>query len=243
MAVSTIQLTARDERLLKWIGEQFTVNQRELEALMLVDAANHGLRQPGKYLARDTLQRWKQAGWIQTLYALRRGIHLYLTAQGIRLTDLPYAPRTPGKADMAHLTHQDGVNRVRLYLEKAAWEQGQLCRWVSERTLLQQQQVTRQTQPHQPLAHRPDGVVDWGEACIAIEVECSHKRADRVKQILEAYLYSTEYHHAYFFCDTPAIEHTIQRTWQYLLNTLPSHDQAALHTKVVVMALPAYANA
>jgi hypothetical protein len=238
-----IQLTARDTRLLQWVGEQFVVNVRELERLVVMDAQHQGLVPAGKYLGRDTLRRWKQAGWVETLHVLKRGSHVFLTALGTRLTGLPYAPRTPGKADLAHLTHQDGVNKVRLYVEKTAWEQKQACRWVSERTLLQQQLLARQSQPHQLLPHRPDGIVYWEAMCIAIEVERSHKRVDRLRHILEGYLYSTNYHQAYFFCDTPALEQAVQHHWAAVVATLPVHEQSTLQNKVVVMALPWYANA
>ena len=223
-----MKVTERDLRLLAWIGEQFIVNIRELDGVIQFDAQKHHLPTVGKHFTRDTVHRWKDAGLIKTSYQLRRGSHVFLTAQGIRATDLPFSPRTPSVSDVAHLTHHDSVNRVRLHLEKQMWQAHHTMRWVSERALMQHQRKGIK-------AHRPDGVMMVGEHIIAVEVEKAYKRPSKLKQILQEYLYSIHYTQTRYYCETSAIQQSIQRGIDKLLADLPSQQQTQLHDKVVAL--------
>lgn len=233
-----MKVTERDIRLLNWIGEQFIVNIRELEGVIQFDAQKHHLPSVGKHFTRDSIHRWKDAGLVQTSYQLRRGSHVFLTAQGIRATGLPFSPRTPAISDVAHLTHHDGVNRVRLHLEYEMWQAHYTMRWISERTLMQHQKQEAKTHPHAPKSHRPDGVVMVGEHIIAVEVEKTYKRPSKLKQILQEYLYSIQYTQTRYYCDTSAIQQSIQRGIDKLLSDLPSQQQTQLQDKVVALTFP-----
>jgi len=230
-----MKVTERDLRLLTWIGEQFIVNVRELADVIEFDRQKYGLSPIGRHFLRDTIHRWKSVGLVRTAYQLRRGSHVFLTAQGIRATNLPFSPRTPGFSDVAHLTHHDGVNKVRVHLEYQASQNRQIIQWISERALMQHEKLVAQTHPHAPKTHRPDGVMIVGENIIAIEVEKAYKRPSKLKTILQGYLYTTQYTQIRYYCETPAIQQSIQRTINTLLDELPAPQQTQLRDKVVAL--------
>lgn len=235
-----MKVTDRDVRILSWIGEQFIVNAKELDRLLCVDAEKHHLQPIGEYFVRDLLNRWKRAGLVQTVYQLKRGSHVFLTAQGIRLTMLPFSLRTPGISDVAHLTHHDGVNQVRLYLEYAAWKGHQVMSWVSERSLMQHQKLEAKEHPHQPTPHRPDALVYTGDECIAIEVEKAYKRPSKLKGVLQEYFYTDRYTQVLYYCETIAIQNSIERTLQSILHELPEPQREHMKGKIIPLPMPPY---
>lgn len=236
-----MKVTERDVRILSWIGEQFIVNTKELDRLLCVDAEKHHLQPIGEYFVRDLLNRWKRAGLVQTVYQLKRGSHVFLTAQGIRLTGLPYVPRTPGVSDVAHLTHHDGVNQVRLQLEYAAWKGHQVMSWVSERSLMQHEKLEAKEHPHQPARHRPDALIYTGDECVAIEVEKAYKRPSKLKGVLQGYLFTDWYTQVRYYCETPAIQRSIERILYSILNELPVLQCEHLKRKIFPLPMPPYA--
>lgn len=221
-----------------WIGEQFIVNSRELDYLLCFDAEKHNLQPIGEYFVRDVVHRWKRDGLVQTSYQLRRGNHVFLAAQGIRATGLPFAPRTPGTSDVAHLTHHDSVNIVRLFLEKEAWRNRQVMSWVSERSLMQQEKLEAKEHPHAPKIHRPDAVIHTGNERIAIEIEKAYKRPSKLRGILQGYLYTELYTEIRYYCETPAIQHAIERTVHAILQELPAPQREHLTEKILCLPMP-----
>lgn len=236
-----MQFTDRDIRILTWIGEQFIVNSQELDRLLCFDAEKHHLQQIGEYFVRDLVNRWKRAGLVQTAYQLKRGRHVFLTAQGIRATGLPYVPRTPGISDVSHLTHHDGVNMVRLALEREAWKYRQVISWIPERSLLQQEKLEAKQHPHQPKLHRPDAVIHTGEENLAIEVEKAYKRPSKLKGVLQGYLYTDRYTQVRYYCETPAIQQSIERTLQAILGELSEPQRQHVTGKILSLPMPSYA--
>jgi hypothetical protein len=109
--------------------------------------------------------------------------------------------------------------------------------WISERTLMQHEKLEAQLHPHAPKTHRPDGVMIVGENIIAIEVEKAYKRPSKLKTILQGYLYTTQYTQTRYYCETPAIQQSIQRGITSLLDELPHPQQAQLRDKVVALTL------
>ncbi|HRF98063.1 MAG TPA: hypothetical protein PLZ51_22810, partial [Aggregatilineales bacterium] len=67
-----------------------------------------------------------------------------------------------------------------------------------------------------------------GENIIAIEVEKAYKRPSKLKTILQGYLYTTQYTQTRYYCETPAIQQSIQRGITSLLDELPVPQQAQL---------------
>lgn len=233
-----MRLTERDVRTLKWIGEQFVVNIKELDALLCLDAEQHHLPPIGQFYVRDLIHRWKKSGLVQTTTPLRRGSHVFLTAQGIRLTGLPYAPRTPSTSDVARLTHHDGVNALRIFLERQAWQGNQVMTWVSERSLMQEQKLFAKAHPHQPTPHRPDAEILTGDECIAIEYEKAYKRPVKLQSVLQDYLFRETYTGVRYFCETPAIQQSVARTIQATLHELPLAQREELQHKVTAEVAP-----
>lgn len=236
-----MKVTERDLRILKWIGEQFVVNVKELDQLLCFDADKHHLDPIGEYYVRDLVRRWKKAGIVQTAYPLKRGLHVFLTSQGVRITGLPFTPRTPSTSDVAHLTHHDGVNQIRLYLEQQAWRNTQVMSWVSERSLMQQQKFIAKEQPHQPLPHRPDAEIYTREECIAVEYEKAYKRPAKLKSVLHDFLFSDRYSRVFYFCETPAIQQSIARAVSAIIPELPLPQHEHLEGKVIPTLMPWYA--
>lgn len=233
-----MRVTERDLRILKWICEQFVVNTKELDALLCFDAEHHYLAPIGECFVRDLLHRWRRAGLAQTTTPLRRGSHVFLTASGIRLTGLPFAPRTPSTSDVARLTHHDGVNALRIFLERQAWQAHQVMTWVSERSLMQQQKQFAKEFPHQSVPHRPDAEIYTGEFCIAIEYEKAYKRPSKLKTVLQDYLFNERYTQIRYFCETTAIQQSVSRAILATLQDLPSLQREELHQKVIAEVLP-----
>lgn len=231
-----MHITARDRRLLTWIGEQFILNRRELDVLLQLDAAQHNLKRLGEYVGRDLVARWKRGGLVDSVHQLQRGSHIFLTGKGIHTAGLPYSGRTPGRMHVAHLSHHDGVNRVRLGLEQWAWQQAVELQWVSERALLQQ----ASTLPPNQRPHRPDGVVHYADMCIAIEVERAYKRPVTRKKILQGYLYQTQYTHVHYYCDSSALQRSLARTLHTCLTDLPLIEQSQLKERIHILPLPGY---
>lgn len=233
-----MRLTERDLRTLKWIGEQFVVNVKELDALLCLDAEQHHLAPIGQFYVRDLLHRWKKAGLVQTTTPLRRGSHVFLTADGIRLTGLPFAPRTPSTSDVARLTHHDGVNALRIFLERQAWQGRQVMAWVSERSLMQQQKLFAKAHPHQSVPHRPDAEIHTGDQCIAIEYEKAYKRPIKLKTVLQDYLFRETHTGVRYFCETPAIQESVTRAILATLLDLPLAQREDLRQKIVAEVVP-----
>ena len=128
------------------MGEQYLVNKRELAALLDLDHRRHGHAAghpaPGRYDARDLITRWRKHGLIKTIYRSRRGVHAYLTADGLHISGLPYTARKLTGTNISSLDHHDAVNRLRLHLE-ADFDPAQAeCYWVSERRLMQEQPLS-----------------------------------------------------------------------------------------------------
>jgi hypothetical protein len=171
-----MQLSQRDQRLLAWIGEQYTLRVDLLAVLMARHSDDPEAQTRGRLTHQTVsrrLQAWKRAGLVKTqTFLAGTPATIWLTADGVQAAGLPWRPYEPTLATVAH-RHAVGLVRA----EAEAKGLG----WICEREL-------REGLGGQPL-HLPDGVVlstdrrgkQWRTA---IEVELTRKTEARVVAIL-----------------------------------------------------------
>lgn len=231
-----MRLTERDFRLLRWVGEQFLINTCELTELLHSDAQRHYL-ELGEHAMRGLLNRWRKYQLVETFHQLRRGIHIYLTAKGTEVAGLPFKASRPRHNAFNHLSHHDALNRLRLHLEREAWQAGQELLWISERHLIQQERT--QNGEYKPgKEHRPDAILQTPMGDVAIEVERTYKRPGRLKEILNGYLYRSQYALVQYYYSSPRIQQNVQRALKIILSDTPLIYQVELQEKIQILPLP-----
>ncbi|MCO6450064.1 MAG: hypothetical protein J5I90_04675 [Caldilineales bacterium] len=173
-----VRLTEIDLKLLRWMGEQYAVNEAHLRTLAsraspVVEGG--GLLSPSG--VRRRYGRWQRAGWVHKQKILAdHAPWLWLTRKGIRHLGLEYAYYRPSVAKLRHI---DVVNQVRLYAEDR-FSQGD--RWVSERQLLQE---IKQGERAKASKHLVDAEVHFGGVAVGVEVELTVKSKKRLRKILQ----------------------------------------------------------
>lgn len=234
-----MRLTERDFRLLSWIGEQLLINKCELAKLLLLDAEKHKIEGLGKHVTTGMISRWKRYKLIDSFHQLRRGSHIYLTSKGTQTIGLQFKAATPGRNAVAHLTHHDAVNRLRIHLEREAWQAGRELLWQSERRLMQLEREKNGEYVFGKKAHRPDALIlEQGSGDIALEVERTYKRPKRLQSILSEYLYHPQYALVRYYCSSEKIQENVMRALKTVLSDTPLIHQGELQQKICILALP-----
>lgn len=169
-----VTITARDEVVLKWIGEQYAVRLDHLQVLLGRDA--QGQTQAEGQVSADTARRvvtrWVRAGW-----AVRRRVFhrepewVWLTPSGMRLAGLEYRALEPS---VTLLKHTYEVNKIRLRFDALY---GDEAVWRSER------QIKAIRQRNQD-AHYADAEVEIRGRTIGLEIERTAKRPIVLRSIL-----------------------------------------------------------
>src|SRR5689334_423773 len=117
----TIELTDRDLRCLRWIGEQYTVRFDTLQKLLGREPQNLNNNAPhaGVLSERNTrkvVRRWLAEGLVtyKKILVAERG-YVWLTAAGMKTAKLNYKLYVPTVGALAHL---HAINELRLKLEE-----------------------------------------------------------------------------------------------------------------------------
>jgi hypothetical protein len=172
-----VRLSERDQALLRWIGEQYSVRADLLGVLMArhsddPDAQDRGALAPR--VVNRRIQAWREAGLVRTrTFLMGTASTVWLTADGLAVASVPWRPYEPSLATVAH---RHAVGLVRAEAETMPG-----VTWICEREL-------REGQGGRPL-HLPDGVVVSADANgrrwrTAVEVELTRKTESRVIAIL-----------------------------------------------------------
>jgi len=193
------RFTENDLQCLRWIGEQGGAQFGQVQRILAQLSPNPGkLAIPGMLSVQRTrkkIAKWKQEALIEykTFLVHERG-WLWLTRKGLEYAGLDelryYEPK------LESLRHHYWVNQARLYIE----QQRPGDTWKSERLIRYEQPSFS---PGKKTPHIPDALlikVD-GDA-IAIEVELSSKKRERVQAILREL--STSYYRTWYFVSKSA---------------------------------------
>lgn len=184
-----VTITARDEAVLKWIGEQYAVRLDQLQVLLgrRAQAQTQAEDLVSADTARRVVSRWAKAGWVERRKIYHREPEwVWLTRAGMRAVGLGYFAGAPSPV---MLNHYRQVNRVRLSVE----ERHPTAVWACERALKPQRQRDRDT-------HYADAEVRIGEATIGLEVELSVKTAAKLAAIVAGL--AREYRSVWYFVET-----------------------------------------
>lgn len=209
-----VRLTQRDMHLLKWIGEQNIVRHDTIKILLAREKNPerpnhlHKAKTATQTLSRSNteriLARWKSLNLIETRKPYNdEPLYIWLSQHGLWELGLEYKSRPPS---LVMLKHFHEVNNVRLWVEtQAKVKDGKLHlhEWRSERWLRHQWgaiNAKNDKERNRP-DHTPDGLVigeiytgkKWEQATIAIEVELTGKKEQRLKDII-AWLDSQDTH-------------------------------------------------
>jgi hypothetical protein len=181
-----VRISERDQALLRWIGEQYSVRADLLGVLMARHSDHDAARTRGALAPRVVnrrIQAWRQAGLVRTrTFLVGTAATVWLTADGMTVAGLPW--RTHEQPTLATVAHRHAVGLVRAEaeaLEARGFIGVSPVVWVCERDL-------REGQGGRPL-HLPDGVVLSADATgrqwrTAVEVELTRKTEARVAGIL-----------------------------------------------------------
>jgi hypothetical protein len=176
-----VQLTERDRRLLRWVGEQYCVRIDLLGVLMARLSGDPATRSAGTVaprLAQRRVAAWRAARLVDSRRFLAgTPSAVWLTAEGMATAGLPWRSFEPSFPTVAH-RHATGV--VRAYVEGRAAD----LDWTCERQL-------REGLPGG--LHCPDALItstdDNGRVWrSAVEVELTRKHRPRVVQIIRGSL-------------------------------------------------------
>ena len=147
------RLTPRDVEALRWVGDQYACRLDHLQVVLGRLRSGHPISASS---ARAVLERWESQGLAARRSMLQgQAPWVWLTPRGLRTARLPYAPWTP---TISSLWRAEGVNAVRLFLERRL-----AGTWRSERTL-------RLGQPRLALVPAAE-LVDPAGSLISVEVE------------------------------------------------------------------------
>jgi hypothetical protein len=176
-----VQLTERDRRLLRWVGEQYCVRIDLLAVLLARLSDDPAARSAGSVaprLAQRRVAAWRSAGLaVSRRFLVGTPSTIWLTAEGMATAGLPWRSFEPAFPTVAH-RHATSV--VRAYVEGRSAELG----WTCERQL-------REGLPGG--VHCPDALIastdDTGRVWrSAVEVELTRKHRPRVEQIIKGSL-------------------------------------------------------
>jgi len=192
---SGVQLTERDRRLLRWIGEQYCARMDLLGVLMARysdDPAAQAAGTVGARLAQRRVAAWRSAGLVASRRILAATPSMvWLTAEGMATAGLPWRAFEPAFPTVAH-RHATGI--VRAYVEGRGAGLG----WTCERQLREGLAGGR---------HCPDAMITSTDQAgrvwrSAVEVELTRKHRPRVEEILRSSL--ERYDDVIYFAATDA---------------------------------------
>ena len=193
------RFTTSDPPCLRWIGEQGSAQFGQLQRTLARQSPNpEKLAVSGSLSVQRTrkkIAKWKREGLVEykTFLANEKG-WVWLSKRGLEYSGLGdvryYEPK------LESLRHLYYVNQARLYIEQQRPEDT----WKSER-------IIRYEQPALPAGkkapHIPDALLIKADGdAIALEVELSSKKRERVLQILREL--STSYYRTWYFVAQPA---------------------------------------
>jgi hypothetical protein len=179
-----VLLTERDEVVIAWIGAQYAVRLDQLRRLL---GRNPGRKTKaegivGTTTAQSVVERWLRAGLVEAQkFRVKEPSWIWLTSAGLRQAGLDYYYKAP---KFAMLEHTFWVNQVRLTCENRWHSMGQSREWIGERRLRRDAPRGRGRPSAQE--HVPDAVVETSQGRVAIEVELTPKKAERLKSVMSA---------------------------------------------------------
>ncbi len=197
-----VTITARDEAMLKWIGEQYAVRLDQLQVLLgrRAQAPTQAEDLVSADTARRVVTRWVKAGWVERRKIFHREPEwVWLTRNGMQLAGLAYFA---GQPSPVMLRHYYQVNRIRLSVEQRHGTD----RWVSERALKPQRQRVQDT-------HYADAEVRIGEATVGLEIELTVKKAAKLAAIVAGL--AREYRTIWYFVK-PEVLRGVRQAIAYL---------------------------
>lgn len=202
----SVILTARDLAILKWIGEQYAIRFDHLQVLATrysADLPNEVLGYHGVY---GLSSRWVKLGLVERKKIfVGHPMWLWLTKKGLETAGLDHPYKVPAISRFAHI---HAVNGVRLHVEAKA---GDSAKWICER----EANVLRKEAGQK---HLIDGLVEYPDEIVGVEVELTQKRQTRLDSILKEL--RANYQSVWYFASEEAygaVESAIKRQ--------PDHDE------------------
>ena len=167
------RLTERDLYALKWVAEQYAV-QEDLLQVLLGRLGGHGGPLNIK-TTRKVIDRWRKLELAERrIIVYGQPSWVWLPKKGLTQLGLDYRSWTP---KLNGLTHTRAVAAVRLQVEEHFPE----LTWVCERELRHQ---LSQTQKGEVRPHLPDAEVRSPGGVGAVEAELTVKSRDRLRRVL-----------------------------------------------------------
>jgi hypothetical protein len=178
-----VELTARDLRALRWVGQQYAVRFDTLQKLLGREPKNLNDLAPkdgvlSERNTRKTLRRWTDEGLVEYRKILfAEPGYLWLTHKGMRTADLHYKMYIPTVGSLLHFHY---LNELRISLELRYQER---IRWTCERELRREHELL--SKDKRKGWHLPDAVITLDGREIAIESEVTRKSDTRLAQTIE----------------------------------------------------------
>ena len=212
MDKGNVQATKRDLHCVEWIAEQYGARFDQVQKLMgRFPNAEKPFKKdgvPGESTVKDTLGRWRRAGWIEYKRVLADGRGFaWVTKRGLELVGLDeiYTAKMPAAT---RLTHIYAVNKIRFMMDG---KEG--VEWESERRYRSKLEMKK----GKTLGAIPDGIIrGGGYGTIAIEVEISPKKPaelfEKVVRLVRDYElnlkgdYIPRYSSVWFYVPSPAMK-------------------------------------
>jgi len=176
-----VLMTPRDQMALSWIGQQYGMSIDQLQRLLGQQPGRGAVHERwiSESAARETVTRWKKAGWVQAGRTwVDEPLWVWLTPLGLSKMGFSYQSRDFLHMNRGKLRRLYEFNEIRLHLDHG---QG---KWRSEWQLLQE---VNPHKSHQPL-HLPDAEMHDGDGkTIAVQVELSKKKLgleERMRDLL-----------------------------------------------------------
>jgi hypothetical protein len=195
-----VQLTERDQQVLRWIGEQ-TAARADQVGHLLAQQAGPGIQTPGQ-LSESATHVWRTR--MKALGAVKeaRGFHnepsyLWLTGKGLRLAELDYKPLEPALTSFKHLYW---CNEVRLFIATRRPE----ARWIPERELRSEHAQASREKHQAP--DIPDALVETRNGVAAVEVELTDKQQSRLARLVRRRANDQRYYTVWYFCSSETRE-------------------------------------
>jgi len=193
------RFTEEDPLCLRWIGEQGSAQFGQVQRLLARLSPNSEKLAVPRMLSiqrtRKRIARWRKGGFIEfrTFLASEKG-WVWLSKRGLEYSGLGdmryYEPK------LESLRHLYWVNQARLYIEQQRPDDA----WKSERIIRYEQSALP---AGKKAPHIPDALLIKANGdAIAIEVELSSKKRERVQAILREL--STSYYRTWYFVAQPA---------------------------------------
>ena len=193
-----IKVTKRDMTVLQWIAEQ-TVVRFDLVCELLGRAWDKKQRKHQKTQVKLSesntkriIGRWRALGLVETRKPFyEQPYFVWVSQHGLYELDRGYKAKKPS---LILLEHYHQINRVRLWAE-GNQERLHVHEWQSERWLKHQWSALHEKDPKKQRRdeHTPDalivgevyaGTAGWKRASIAVEVELTLKKAQRLQDTI-----------------------------------------------------------